>query len=64
MAAANDPKAAPAPVVASKTRRYEMTFADGKKATVLDMAGEPQDVAMRGITEMFHAGYVTAVVPA
>lgn len=55
--------ASAAPVAKSKTRRYEVVFADGKKATALDMEGEPQDTAVRGITAMFHDGYVVSVSP-
>jgi len=50
-----------APVVKSKTRRYQMEFADGKRATVLDMNGEDPEVAMAGITRIFHPGYVISI---
>ena len=54
-------ESAAAPVVKSKTRRYQMEFADGKRATVLDMAGEDPEVAMAGITRIFHPGYVVQI---
>ena len=54
-------ESASAPAVKSKTRRYQMEFADGKRATVLDMAGEDPEVAMAGIARIFHPGYVISI---
>lgn len=45
----------------SGTRRYSITFADGKKCTALDMQNMPADQAVRGITSIFKEGYVVAV---
>jgi hypothetical protein len=46
---------------ASTTRRYAITFSDGKKCTALDMHGEPEAQAICGITGIFKEGYVVAV---
>lgn len=61
MASRGESAAAPAK---SGTRRYNIRFADGKSATVLDMAGEPTEELVRGVTGMFRAGYVLSVDPA
>lgn len=46
------------------TRRYNLVFADGKKATALDMTNEEPGELMRRITNSFHAGYVQSIEPA
>ncbi len=56
-------ESAVAAVVKSRTRRYQVEFADGKRATVLDMAGEDPASAMAGISSIFHPGYVVDVTP-
>lgn len=43
------------------TRRYEVTFSDGKSATVLDMEAQPRDEAMAGIRSIFRDGYVATL---
>ena len=45
-------------------RRYELRFADGKKATALDTDNRDPEELMRGITDIFHAGYVESIEPA
>ena len=52
---------AAAPVVKSKTRRYEIRFADGKSATALDMQGEPLEAFVSSTTRMFKPDYVVSV---
>lgn len=49
--------------VKSKTRRYDVRFADGKGATVLDMLGEDAEVCMDGIRSIFADGYVLSITP-
>ncbi len=58
MASRGESAAAPAK---SGTRRYDVQFADGKGATVLDMSGGPTGDLIRGVTEMFREGYVIEV---
>jgi hypothetical protein len=43
------------------TRRYEVTFTDGKSATVLDMEARPRAEAMAGIRSIFPANYVATL---
>lgn len=43
--------------------RYELRFADGKKATALDMNREEPGELMRRVTNIFHAGYVESIEP-
>lgn len=43
------------------TRRYEVTFSDGKSSTVLDMEAQPRDEAMAGIRSIFRADYVATL---
>lgn len=43
------------------TRRYEITFTDGKSATVLDMEAQPRAEAMAGIRSIFPADYVATL---
>lgn len=52
-----------APVSKSKTRRYELSFSDGKRATALDMEGNPEADQIRSMTAMFRPGYVTSITP-
>lgn len=56
-------ESAAAPVVKSKTRRYAVSFADGKGATVLDMNGEDPEQCMAGIHSIFADGYVLSISP-
>ena len=44
-------------------RRYELRFADGKKATALDTNDRDPEELMRGVTDIFHAGYVESIEP-
>jgi len=60
MAARGESAAAPAK---SGTRRYDILFTDGKRATALDMSGGDQNAAIAGITSIFRAGYVVSVTP-
>lgn len=43
------------------TRRYEITFTDGKSAMVLDMEAQPRAEAMVGIRSIFPDGYVASL---
>ena len=61
MAARGESAAAPAKSV---TRRYNIQFADGKSATMLDMEGEAPDELIRSVTGMFRAGYVLSIAQA
>lgn len=45
------------------TRIYEVEFADGKRATALDMEGRPAEEAMAGIRANFQRGYVARIRP-
>lgn len=45
------------------TKVYSVTFADGKRATVLDMDGRPEQEAIASIKTNFQPGYVLAVEP-
>jgi acetylornithine/succinyldiaminopimelate/putrescine aminotransferase len=56
-------ESAAAPAVKSKTRRYDVRFADGKGATVLDMNGDDTAQCMAGIASIFRDGYVLSVTP-
>lgn len=44
-------------------RRYVLRFADGKKATALDTHDRDPEELMRGVTDIFHAGYVESIEP-
>lgn len=44
-------------------RVYSVQFADGKRATALDMEGRQIDEAVAGIIGNFQPGYVLAVEP-
>lgn len=48
-------------MAASLTKRYTLTFADGKRATMLDMQGEPLDEITRSVTAMFKPGYLVSI---
>ncbi|MNN99321.1 hypothetical protein D3C81_2189270 [compost metagenome] len=55
--------ASAAPVAAkSGTKRYDVRFADGKGATVLDMTGEDEAEAIAGIASIFGPERVLSVV--
>ncbi|ARV77165.1 hypothetical protein SKUL_66 [Pseudomonas phage Skulduggery] len=45
----------------SNVRRYNMTFADGKGATMLDMQREPIEELLRSVVGIFKPGYVVSV---
>lgn len=49
------------PVAKSLTRKYELRFADGKAATMLDMQAEPVDELVRSVTGMFKPGYLVSM---
>lgn len=44
-------------------RVYSVQFADGKKATALDMEGRPPEQMVATIKHNFQPGYVLAVEP-
>lgn len=48
---------------ASKTRRYDVQFSDGKRATALDMNGDDEAKAIADIISNFQPGYVVSVTP-
>jgi hypothetical protein len=50
-----------APIAKCNTRRYTLTFADGKQATMLDMNSEPLDQITRSVTNMFQPGYLLSI---
>lgn len=43
------------------SRIYEVEFADGKRATVIDMTDDEPAEAARSIAAAFHSGYVVRI---
>jgi len=52
---------APAKEKTSNSRRYDIFFVDGKKATALNMTDSDPSEVKRGITGIFHKGYVAKI---
>lgn len=50
-----------APAAKCGTRRYTLTFADGKQATMLDMHSEPLEEITRSVTAMFKPGHLVSL---